>query len=140
MTNDRSGPYVVGYGKPPRQSRFKKGQSGNPSGRPKGSQGIAALLERALTERVVITENGKRRTISKLEASFKQLVNRAATGDLPAMRQLYGLFPWLEERLTDAGASGAASNVEDESALKRLRARLLDVAERVRDETKTDSA
>jgi hypothetical protein len=138
MAGDRSRPYAVGYGKPPPHSRFKKGQSGNPRGRAKGSKGIATMLERALTERVVITENGKRRSISKLEASLKQLVNRAATGDLAAMRQLYGLLPWLEEHLIGVEASRATTSVEDESALKRLRARLLNIAERVRDE-KTDS-
>jgi Family of unknown function (DUF5681) len=31
-----AGDYEVGYGKPPARSRFSKGQSGNPKGRPKG--------------------------------------------------------------------------------------------------------
>ena len=38
MSRDKKGDYTVGYGKPPTATRFKKGQSGNPKGRPKGSR------------------------------------------------------------------------------------------------------
>ena len=79
------GTYLVGYGKPPIRSRFKKGRSGNPQGRPKGSLNFATVLLRTLREKVVIHENGKRRVITKLEASLKQLVNKATAGDLRAL-------------------------------------------------------
>jgi uncharacterized protein DUF5681 len=55
----------VGYGKPPAQTRFKKGQSGNPTGRPKGTPNFATALERALEEQVVVNEGGQRRTVTK---------------------------------------------------------------------------
>ena len=138
MASDRSNSRAVGYGHPPRHSRFKSGQSGNPKGRPKGSKNIATLLERALTERVVVTENGKRRSISKLEASFKQLVNLAASGDLAAMRQLYALIPWLEGQVTDE-SSRTGLSAGDEGALARLRERLLGIAERIHREKETDA-
>lgn len=83
--------YEVGFGKPPRQNQFRKGASGNPKGRPRGRHNWATVLEKALQERVVINENGSRKTITKLEAAVKQLVNRAASGDLAAMRQLAAL-------------------------------------------------
>lgn len=83
--------YEVGFRKPPKNSRFQKGRSGNPQGRPKGSRNLATVLERTLRERVVINENGTRRIVTKLEAAIKQLVNKAASGDLPAMRQLSSL-------------------------------------------------
>jgi hypothetical protein len=127
---------AFGYGNPPIHTRFKKGQSGNPKGRPKGSKNLATLLERVLTEQVVITENGKRRSISKLEASFKQLLNGAAIGDLAAMRQLYALLPWLESQL-DSEPSPAATNTSDQAALERVRKRLLHIAERIRHEKET---
>jgi hypothetical protein len=43
-----SGDYEVGYGKPPKHTRFKPGQSGNPKGRPKASKDFRSLLHRAL--------------------------------------------------------------------------------------------
>lgn len=89
--NDDSQQYEVGFCKPPKNTRFQKGKSGNPQGRPKGSRNLASVLERTLRERVVINENGARRIVTKLEAAVKQLVNKAASGDLAAMRQLSSL-------------------------------------------------
>ena len=80
MTGNRE--YTIGKGKPPQHTRFKKGQSGNPMGRRKESKNLATLLGKALNERVTVTENGKRRTITKREAMLKQLANKAASGDL----------------------------------------------------------
>ena len=88
--------YKVGYGKPPKEHRFKKGQSGNPKGRPKGALNIATVIDRVLREQVVITENGERKTISKLEASVKQVVNKAASGDLRAFQQVPSLARYAE--------------------------------------------
>jgi uncharacterized protein DUF5681 len=97
MPDDPNKTYDVGFGKPPKPSQFRKGFSGNPKGRPKGRRNLATVLERTLQEKVVINENGVRRTITKLEAAVKQLVNRAASGDLSAMRQLVALAGSAEE-------------------------------------------
>jgi Family of unknown function (DUF5681) len=78
--------YSVGKGKPPLHTRFQKGRSGNPRGRCKGSKNVATLLAQVLNERVTVTENGKRRTITKREAILKQLANKAASGDYRAMK------------------------------------------------------
>jgi hypothetical protein len=80
--------YAVGFGKPPLHTRFGKGRSGNPKGRPKGSRNLAGMLHRILNERIVVKENGERRRITKLEATFKQLANKAACGDARALREL----------------------------------------------------
>lgn len=85
--------YDVGYGKPPRQTRFQAGQSGNPKGRPKGSLSLTTALNRALKETVVVVENGRRKTITKLDATIKRLVNKAVQGDAKAVQQLLGLSP-----------------------------------------------
>jgi hypothetical protein len=85
--------YSVGYGKPPRSTRFPKGKSGNSRGRPPGSKNMGDLFEAALNEEVTITENGKRRVISKREAITKQLVNKAASGDPRSIKLLVDLLP-----------------------------------------------
>jgi len=73
--------YEVGYAKPPRHTQFKKGQSGNRKGRPHGAKNVATVLEQALGERVTITENGRRKSVTKMEVILKRLVNKAAQGD-----------------------------------------------------------
>ena len=90
---------VVGYQRPPRQSQFKPGRSGNPKGRPRGSRNASTLLDEALKERVTVSENGRRRKVTKLEVILKQLVNTAAKGDHRATRLL---LEWTEKlELTD---------------------------------------
>src|SRR5437899_7315149 len=87
----RPADYPVGYGKPPRHTRFRKGESGNPRGRPKGSESFVRLAQRTFNQRIAITENGARRTITKLEAALKQLINKAITGDARAIRDVLKL-------------------------------------------------
>jgi hypothetical protein len=81
----------VGYGRPPLATRFRPGQSGNPSGRARGARNFSTLVAYALSERVAVTENGRRRRITKLEAAIKQLVNRAAAGEARATALLIQL-------------------------------------------------
>jgi hypothetical protein len=90
----------VGYGNPPQSTRFRKGVSGNPNGRPKGSRNVAAVFAKTLREKVVINEHGQRKTISKLEAAVEQFVNKAASGDLRALQMLVALAREAEARET----------------------------------------
>jgi hypothetical protein len=82
--------YEIGYKKPPRHTRFKKGQSGNPKGRPKkapaqpADNSAAAILKRVGDRTVEI--NGQTHTFLELE--FLSLQTKAAKGDIPASRQL----------------------------------------------------
>jgi len=80
--------YEVGYRKPPKTSQFQPGHSGNPRGRPKGVLTLAAAINAALSERVVIKENGQSHIVSKLEVMVKQMVNKAAGGSLEAFKQV----------------------------------------------------
>jgi len=93
--------YETGYGKPPKASQFTQGNSGNPKGRPKGKRNVATLLDAVLNEKVIINENGRKRKVTKLEASLKQVVNSATTGDLPSMRLLLQLASVAEGTLAD---------------------------------------
>ena len=83
--------FDVGYGKPPESTRFKKGESGNPRGRPKGRKNWITQADRILNEKVTVNENGRRTTITKFEAAVKQLVNKAASGDHRAIQELLAL-------------------------------------------------
>jgi len=91
--------YDVGYGKPPRATRFPKGQSGNPRGRPKRSRNTSTLLAKAFNELIVVNENGKRRRITKREAMVKQLVTKAAAGDFRWARLAYDEVGKIEAKL-----------------------------------------
>ena len=81
----------TGYCKPPKSTQFKKGQSGNPKGRPKGTFNLASAFERAFQafqKKVVITENGQQKTVTKLDAAFMQFSNKCTKGELPALKVL----------------------------------------------------
>ncbi len=91
MPDNQEQNYEVGFRRPPRHTRFRTGISGNPKGRPREAKSLAAALEEALAEKVTIVENGRRRKITKRSAMIKQLVNKAASGDLRASRQLTDL-------------------------------------------------
>jgi len=88
----------VGYSRPPVGTRFRPGQSGNPRGRPKGARNLSTIVAAALSERVAVNENGRRRRITKLEAAVKQLVNRAASGEARATQLLLALVQANEAR------------------------------------------
>jgi hypothetical protein len=109
--NDNTGNYETGYGKPPANTRFKRGQSGNSKGRPKGSRGFVSIFNRTLKERLTINEGGRRKVISKLEGIFKQLVNRAVSGDTNSLRLIMPLLQLLEQQANDQHK--AAEHVEE---------------------------
>ena len=98
MPNDGEKDYPVGYGKPPDATKFRAGQSGNPKGRPKGTKNSSTLLNQALDEKVVVKEGGRQKRITKREAAFKQLANKAAAGDQRAIQLLMSELRQLQER------------------------------------------
>jgi hypothetical protein len=94
----KNGNYEVGFGKPPKRTQFRKGLSGNPKGRPPGGRNLTTVMEEALSERIAITENGRRKSASKLQVIIKQLVNKAAQGDYRSTQMLMGFIE--KQRLT----------------------------------------
>jgi hypothetical protein len=98
----------VGYRKPPKDTRFKNGESGNPKGRPKGRLNIMTVIARASGAKVVLNEGGRRREATKLEAGAIQLANKAAGGDLKALNLLVNLLRMAETEIRE-GSEGEAS-------------------------------
>jgi hypothetical protein len=96
--------YTVGYRKPPRHAGFQKGRSGNPKGRPKGSKNLATLVNQALDETVMVTEDGRRRRVTKREQVITQLVDKSAAADLRAIKQLTDIIQRAERRSEDSEA------------------------------------
>ena len=87
-----TGEWSVGYRRPPLASRFRPGQSGNPRGSRKRARTLGAAVAAALNEKVAVKENGRQRSITKLEAAAKQLANRAAKGEERAMQLVVRLI------------------------------------------------
>jgi hypothetical protein len=123
MASDHKGDYEVGYRKPPRHTRFNKGQSGNPKGRPGGAKNLSTLLSEALNEPVIVAENGGRRTISKRQAIIKQLVNQSAKGDWRATKLLLDIQLDIEHRSEPQTAESSFGSADDK-VIEQLKARL----------------
>jgi hypothetical protein len=83
--------YRVGYKRPPVHTRFKPGQSGNPSGRPKGSQNLHTLFTKILAEEVSLREGANVRKVTKAEAVLRGLVIGALKGDQRSLGTLFRL-------------------------------------------------
>jgi len=66
--------YAVGYCRPPLHSRFKPGQSGNPSGRVKGSKNLKTLFHQILNEHIPLIDGTDSKKVTKAEALMRRLV------------------------------------------------------------------
>ena len=142
--------YEVGYGKPPRHTRFKQGEaSANPRGRPR--KNLAASLVEGLNKKVVITENGRRRKIALREAITSQLINQSASADLRATKMLLDLIKDAERQTAAAAAAAPepappftkADEEVVEQLIERLRHQILTemkAAEASRETTQAEPA
>jgi hypothetical protein len=82
--------YEVGYRKPPTYSRFRKGKSGNPTGRPKVKRlaTVDMLFAEELQRPITIAEGGKKRKVTRIEALVKSTMNKALSGDPKLAKQV----------------------------------------------------
>ena len=87
--------YEVGYGKPPADHRFRKGQSGNPRGRPRGHSAplgrrdLLNALTQAAREPIAVTKDGRTIRTTQIEALAQQLTRKALQGDMKAAKLLF---------------------------------------------------
>lgn len=110
----------VGYRRPPKQHRFKPGQSGNPKGRPKGAPTLEESMTREAAKHVKVKQGDKIISVPKLEALTRRVFAKALEGDLAAARMVFQLLAD-----SDAEASASTSTAEpvalpSEDAIKRM--------------------
>ena len=118
-----SGDYDVGFGRPPRSTRFRPGQSGNPKGRPKAVTNVDDVLRKRLFAKVSVQENGIRKKITVLEAILGRLIKNAADGDPRSFGLLLKLLPRMQTQ-PDPAAQTEASPERDRQVLEEF-ARML---------------
>ncbi|MEM6683799.1 MAG: DUF5681 domain-containing protein [Pseudomonadota bacterium] len=124
MSDDKKDDYQVGYGKPPKHSQFKKGHSGNPKGRPKGTQNFATDLREELRERITLKENGQIKSVTKQRGMIKSAVNNGIQGNAGAARLVMEWVKDFVEEVEQGDIEGSLTR-EDEELFNLLMGRAL---------------
>jgi hypothetical protein len=115
--------YEVGYGKPPKHTQFKKGQSGNPKGRPTGSKNFSTDVKATLQAPVRINSDGRPRTVSTQEAALMRLREKALKGDNRSLDRIIELArTYNDEEMAEAAAK---LSLTDDEILEAYNERLL---------------
>jgi hypothetical protein len=100
----------VGYGKPPVHTRFRKGKSGNPTGKRKSGKAerAEALIRRELYRSLTVRDGEAVTKMTALQAVIRSLIACAAKGNVPAQRTLVKVAQDIED--ARACRSGTAAN------------------------------
>ena len=101
---------TVGYKRPPREHQFRPGQSGNPSGRPKGARNFKSELREELSELVTVRDGDREIEVSKQRALIKSLVAAAIEGN---QRAAASVLAMCVRMLADAEDDEAIERAED---------------------------
>lgn len=116
----KEAPEKIGYKSPPVHSRFQPGMSGNSRGRPKDSRNLKTIIQAALSEKIVVREGEKQRSITKLEGIVLRQVegalrgnHRAALATLKIAAQV-GLLDKTEEAVDALALTETEQQIIDE--------------------------
>ena len=120
MAPKKTSPYKVGYGRPPFETRFIAGVSGNPRGRPRGALNVRTTLTRILSEKVLVSQNGTKKSVTKFEAAMTKLAHKAIEGDMRATSQICGLMLSAEEQADKDTPAAKPLGRAELAALKRV--------------------
>ena len=115
---------AVGYRKPPKNTQFKKGKSGNPNGRPKGAKNFSTDLIEVLEQLIVIREGGRVKKVTGQRALLLRMLDKGLKGDPRAAMAVLGL---AERRATERPDEGAARplSAEEIELLEAVKSQLL---------------
>jgi len=115
MAKNKKGDYEVGYGRPPVEHRFSKGTSGNPAGRPtrkrqpkfeSGASFVWGRYIKLLTQKVFITEGGKRKKVAIMDVLITKQIQNALKGDAAGLTALLKTTAEAARALPSAVDSG----------------------------------
>ena len=126
----------VGRGKPPRKTQFKKGQSGNPRGRPKGARNFATALNEEFGKKISVREDGVSKNITKQDALLKSLFAKGIQGDPRASQTLLNMMVrFAEQTNPEPDMTITESDIE---LLRKFLPYLTEVANRIGDPNADD--
>lgn len=113
MKNKSSKDYDVGYGKPPKHSQFKPGQSGNKKGRPNGSRNIKTDFKEISRKRVRMEDNKNSKTITTQQAALLKLTEGALKGDIRKLDKFIQLCQTYNNEQENTEQKKLAKNDKD---------------------------
>jgi Family of unknown function (DUF5681) len=115
--------YAIGYGRPPKHTQFKKGQSGNSKGRKKGSKGLMTIVREAMLQKVSVrTAQGEKR-MTRAEATFAKMLEKGFAGDARALAIVLGMYRDAvpDEPSSASDTSGRSTESDDKIIAEFLR-------------------
>ena len=125
--DSRTADYAVGYGRPPVQTRFRPGASGNPKGRPKGATGLNTLVRDMMTEKMTVqTAAGVTKKIPRVEVLLRKVFELAVKGDPRAQSQLLNLYAEAVPEVPPEPLGGSSETEERVALMQKLAIKFLE--------------
>ena len=109
--------YSVGYRRPPKDTQFKPGQSGNRNGRPKRQRNVRTVVGEVLNEPIKIREGNRTRSVTKLDAMIRSMTHAALAGNAKSQANIIALLRTLGMTGQAPEASHAEPYTVDDEAL-----------------------